>query len=930
MDTDRNLLFGVLALQGEMIDSAQFAEACTAWSARKDRPLADLLVERGWLRRDERRLVDQLLEHKLKKHAGDAHQSLVAAAAASDGVRDAVGRVQGTLADADIHGSLADVPLTHGGAIAPRTLQYVSQIGYSHESRDRYTLSTVHAKGGIGQVWLARDSELDREVALKELRPEQAGKALVLQRFLQEARITGQLDHPGVVPIYELVRGDQAPGGRPYYTMRFIRGRTLRDAIRDYHQTRVAGKARRTDLLALLQAFVGVCNTVAFAHSRGVIHRDLKGPNIVLGEFGEVVLLDWGLAKMVDRAGGEGAADADLDPVATIAWPGPGAGTGTDMTVAGQALGTPAYMAPEQAEGRLDRIGRATDVYGLGAILYDVLAGRPPFEGSSTQEVLRKVVEQPADPPRRFNPQAPRALQAVCMKALAKDPGDRYASATELAGDVQHWLADEPVSAWREPWAGRARRWVSHNRTLVAAGAAALVVAVAGLTVLAVAQTHANQELKAALGRETIARDDATERLSLAQDALQSFYSGISEDVILRRPELTDLRQRLLGTALGFYEKLERSLEKQAAQTKDPLAMRNMARALDRVASLQSLLGNRDEAIRIRRKVVDIYDKLPGDAPLATAEAVLDLGNLQRLAGRPDDALKSLRDALARFERLNIDGILDAKVALALADLGRHLADMGFIAEGQQALERARDIQQELIPGATRVIRFRQNLGATLTTLGNLHSAEMRLDEALRDFEASRQIFEELAQSPQDRWDRAELARSLNNVGLVKARLGRADDGRRNVEGGLKIREELLADQPLNIEYRAEVARSYFHLAMVQASAGASSDALPSIRKAEELYTGIPPKGPEDVYFQACLKAMRAGLVAAGKSPEQLSPAEQADRRHTGDEAMERLKEAVAAGYRSPALMKNDPPLDPLRSRPDFQELLRSLERPSQ
>src|SRR5262249_49174444 len=154
----------------------------------------------------------------------------------------------------------------------------------------------------------------------------------------------------------------------------------------------------------------------------------------------------------------------------------------------------------------------------------------------------------------------------------------------------------------------------------------------------------------------------------------------------------------------------------------------------------------------------------------------------------------------------------------------------------QRALERARDIQQELIPGATRSAGFRQNLAATLMTLGNLHTAEMRLDEALRNHDASRQIFEDLAKSPQDRYDRAELARSLNNVGLAKARLGRADEGRRDVERGLKIRDELLADQPLNIEYRADLARSYFHLAVVQASAGASSDALPSIRKAEELY----------------------------------------------------------------------------------------------
>ena len=145
---------------------------------------------------------------------------------------------------------------------------------------------------------------MDREVALKELRPDRSDNDALRRRFFQEAQITGQLDHPGIVPVYELARGEtSADAGAPYYTMRFVRGRTLSDAVDGYHRERAAGKASRSELLALIQAFVGVCNTVAFAHSRNVIHRDLKGANIVLGEFGEVILLDWGLAKIVDAEG---------------------------------------------------------------------------------------------------------------------------------------------------------------------------------------------------------------------------------------------------------------------------------------------------------------------------------------------------------------------------------------------------------------------------------------------------------------------------------------------------------------------------------------------------------------------------------------------------------------------------------------------------
>ncbi len=247
-------------------------------------------------------------------------------------------------------------------------------------------------------------------------------------RFLQEARITGQLEHPGVVPVYELVRREQE---QPFYTMRFVKGRTLSEAARAYHQKRRAGQAESLELPALLNAFVTVCQTVAYAHLRGVIHRDLKGENVLLGDFGEVVVLDWGLAKLVGRTDGEADAPAVvLDEIAN---------GGRGYTVHGQALGTPAYMAPEQAAGRLDQIDGRTDVYGLGAILYEILTSEPPFTGPDTATVLRRVQEESPLPPRQLWPDVPAALEAVCLRALAKQPADRQAAAGELALAVQGW-----------------------------------------------------------------------------------------------------------------------------------------------------------------------------------------------------------------------------------------------------------------------------------------------------------------------------------------------------------------------------------------------------------------------------------------------------------------------------------------------------------
>jgi eukaryotic-like serine/threonine-protein kinase len=915
IDTDRNLLFGVLALQGELIDAGQLAEACTAWSVRKDRLLADVLVERGWMSADDRSLVEQLLERRLKKHSGDAHQSLIAATAGAVGIQATLDGIRNKSNDVEIRQTLGDIerPQRAGDPI-----EYVSMISQPPTSRDRYTLSSLHAKGGIGQVWLARDTAMNREVALKELRPDRSDNDALLRRFFQEATITGQLDHPGIVPVYELARGDTNAGdGRPYYTMRFVRGRTLSDAVAGYHRDRAAGKSSRTDLLALIQAFVGVCNTVAFAHSRNVIHRDLKGANIVLGEFGEVILLDWGLAKLVEGEGGTQRAEPGFDPEITDVYTGQFDPAGPELTAAGQVLGTPSYMAPEQAEGRADLIGRRTDVYGLGAILYEILAGQLPFDGESTHDVLRKVREQPPVPVSKVVRSTPKALEAVCLKAMAKDPGGRYLSATALAADVQHWLADEPVSAWREPWPIRARRWVVRNRTAVAAGVAALGVAVVGLAAALAMQAQSNRALQAALKSESHAREDANAQSMQAEEAIEAFYTGISQDVILRRPELKELRGRLLGAALQFYDKRVNYL---AAKPQGGGQMvRYIAAGLDRIASLQGMLGDRDSAIRTRRRLIELYETNPQLATDGPAEAWHSLGELERLSGRPEDSVRSLREALKRFEALNYE----TKVALTQADLGRLFFDMGRSEEGRRMLELARETQEKIAAAGGMAM----NVADTYTTLANVHEAEGRPKEALEFYEKAEVMYEKFAAGRPTVYVQTELARALNNLGLARAKSGQLPEGLRDVERGKAMRERLLTGQPLNIDPRADLARSWYHLARIQVLSGAAAEAIASIRKAEELYAGIPPKGPEDIYFRAGMKALHGGLLGANKTEQALSASERSERQRLADEAMALLKQAVAAGYANASRFQNDRPLDSLRSRPDFQELLRSLGR---
>jgi serine/threonine-protein kinase len=325
----------------------------------------------------------------------------------------------------------------------------------------RFRILKLHAKGGLGQVSVAHDDELDREVALKEIQNRYADDYDSRDRFLREARITGRLEHPGIVPVYGL---GCYLDGRPYYAMRFIKGDSLQEAIESFHQTERPSPdpgQRSLELHKLLGRFIDTCNAVAYAHSRKILHRDLKPANVMLGQFGETLVVDWGLAKTLNQP------EADAAPTEPLSRPTPrNDQTATKM---GAVMGTPQFMSPEQAAGQLDRLGPASDVYSLGATLYCLLTGRAPLAGDDVATILTKAQQGDFPPPRRLTPGVPRALEAVCLKAMALRPENRYPTAQALAADVESWMADEPVSAWREPWYLRARRWILRHRTLVTA-----------------------------------------------------------------------------------------------------------------------------------------------------------------------------------------------------------------------------------------------------------------------------------------------------------------------------------------------------------------------------------------------------------------------------------------------------------------------------
>jgi serine/threonine protein kinase/Flp pilus assembly protein TadD len=408
-----------------------------------------------------------------------------------------------------------------------------------------------HAHGGLGEVLIARQHELDRLVALKRIRPEKLHEQ-ARYRFLREAAITARLQHPGIVPIYGLGQDDDGP----FYTMPFIQGQTLQEAIEGFHGDdslrRDPGRGS-LELRGLLQQWITVCNTVAYAHDQGIMHRDLKPSNIMLGPYGETLVMDWGLAKPFSRDGRVSEPETDAPSPS----PSP-----EDLTVEGTVLGTPRYMSPEQARGQ--PAGPASDIFSLGLILHAILTGKSAFDEASLlgADPLAAVRAAAVVPPRRRKSSVPRALEAICLKALSARPEDRYASPRTLADDVTRWLADLPVTAWREPWPDRVRRWAKRHRTAVAATAAGCAAAlVLGGIGLYSYQRQVRQETasaEAALARAEQSRSDA--RLAWSE-RLDATAWGLAEDRALAAAALDSRR-----LPSGVHERLQSLSERVKAE----------------------------------------------------------------------------------------------------------------------------------------------------------------------------------------------------------------------------------------------------------------------------------------------------------------------------------------------------------------------------
>jgi serine/threonine-protein kinase len=743
----------------------------------------------------------------------------------------------------------------------------------------RYRDLNFHDRGGLGVVFTAQHEGLSRQVALKFIRRDRREDPLYLRRFLREAQITARLEHPGIVPIYGI---GQDEDGHPCHALRFVQGATLEQAIKAYHDGRAAScdrepmekdRACRT----LLQVFRAACTTVAYAHSRGVLHRDLKPANIMLGPFDETLVVDWGLAKV---SGDESATSDDQGQEALLSIP------VSEVIETRGVIGTPGFMSPEQHAGRWDEVGPASDIYSLGATLYMVLTSQSPFRRCPLPEMATSVQEGKFTAPREVNSSVPRALEAVCLKAMALKPENRYPTVLDMAADLESWLAGEPVTAWQEPWPMRARRWLARRRTLVwGLRAASFLVllavgAVIGLVIWSNYELSAkNRQLIAANRQTEAARDHAERRLSLAQQAIQQFQQAVSDNLDVKgRPDLKPLRTTLLQAPLKFYAELRHELEE--AQETQPEAKVKLATAIEGLAQITALLDSQAGAARAYQEAIQIvtpmvYDHLAlPDSKAVLASTLSNLAYVQLMTGQQSLALSNQQEALKLCESLAQDYPGEERFRFSLAEvlnqLGVMLRGNDQMEEAEGTLERSGGILAELLLRHPLEERYKAQLALVSNNLGVLYRVTHRLKEAQEQYQKALQVQRALYRDHRgDVKYRSGLANSCYNLGNVYIDLNQAQNALRSFDEAVGVLEDLVREQPAVPAYRASLAKFVGNTATLLGFQGRPEEARPRLERARDLLVQLVSEHRDVLRFREDLALTYYHLGHAQKNTGQ-------------------------------------------------------------
>jgi serine/threonine protein kinase len=691
-------------------------------------------------------------------------------------------------------------------------------------------------RGGMGVVYRARDTTLARDIAVKLLSERYPTDSPVARRFLSEARITGQLQHPGIPAVHQV--GTLADG-RPFLAMKLIKGSTLEDILKQ----RPDPSAERGRLLAIFEA---VCQAVGYAHAHRVIHRDLKPANVMVGAFGEVQVMDWGLAKVL---GQETPSTVEaLSAEQTQAWteisPTPEAGSHTQ---AGSLVGTPAFIAPEQALGEIERVNERSDVFGLGALLAVVLTGKPPYVGETFEAVRVQAVRGKLDDcfARLDASGAEPELVALCKKCLAFEPADRPADAGAVAHAVAGLRAAaderarraevEQVRALGEQAMAEAQAAERRKRRRMALLVAAVlaVAAVGGLTAVVVVQRRANSELA-----DEQAKVEA--RYALAEKAIKTFHTGVSEDALLKNDNLKALRTKLLGEAVGFYKELEGLL---AGQT-DAKSRRALAAAYFQLGELMDRIGSKPEALAVHRMAL------------------------------------ALRRELAAAEGANVESRLD--VARSLHAVGWQLQNAGNSAEALLAYQEERDLAAAL-EAESPTDTVRAQLAHGHFGIGSVLDDTGKPDEALDSGRMALAIYEGLPEAGQ--YQQPGLgpmfglqlqAAAYSAVGYVLYKTGKVADALESLRKASDIMEKLANANPVNIPVQEQLGISYGNLTNILTATGRLDEAMAAHSKALNVIQKLADAHPAVTEFQRLLSYCHASdgdlLVAMGKPEQAIEP----------------------------------------------------------
>jgi serine/threonine-protein kinase len=794
-----------------------------------------------------------------------------------------------------IHGEHSPVeqtlPLSAVQSAANRSAVNHPPSGISSQSAPsniRFRHLRAWREGGLGRVYIALDEELHREVALKEIKPQHAGNKNSQERFLIEGEVTGSLEHPGIVPVYGMGRYSD---GRPYYAMRFVAGETLEEAIQRFHgmagqdrvlheqqignddETRLVGNQepettdteaptprgkgstpttdhgpRTTDIAGaraiafreLLGRFIAVCNAIAYAHSRGVLHRDLKPGNILLAKYGETLVVDWGLAKVAGQKD-ESASETDVAPLELQS------GTGTAPTRLGAVVGTPAYMSPEQAEGRQDLLGSASDIYSLGATFYSVLTGRSPFMDPRLDVVLENVRRGRFPRPRQVKPEAPRALEAICLKAMALRREDRYETASALADDLEHWLADEPVSAYPERSVERAARWIRRHK------AAALTTAIGLLLLTVVAIAAAVLVNHQRLIADT-ARRNADVAFREARDAVDDLFTKVSEDSLLNQPGMQGLRRDLLQKTLDYYQ---RFLQQRAD---DPTVKEEFAATLFRAGRIIDELQSPEKALPYLRQARDIQQQLRAAAG-HDSKPLQALADTQNALGRSLSRGQQFESALAAF----IDGRklrqqlvdLDPQdfeyqraLANSVMNIGLISGDLGQYNNAADQFNTARQLREKLLAAGDDSIKLRRDLAMGSYNEGKLELKRDQPAAAARHFEDAAARFQRLGEDdPRDLTIEYLLATDYRLLADAHSKDGSPAESIRFDEQARDGFARLVDRNPEVVEYQSTLAGTYLELARRQEKE-APTAAVENCAKAQAIFSELVKRYPQNPQFR--------------------------------------------------------------------------------